>query len=365
MAFFEMGPYTNSSPTPSSHVYGVEWDGTANTAWTRTDDAVNFADPVPAVANGNGSSPFDSIMPWAGMKRVENSSAGTLVKIPKFYYKWTRDGVKMKLQIADSPVDGFLTSPAHADREDGKGERDFVYVGAYHCATSTYKSTTGVNPANNITRANFRNSIHNLGSDIWQFDFAMYWTICMLYLVEYGDWNSQNTIGYGCGNGSSIENSGLCDSMIYHTGTNASSRTIYGHTRYRYIEDLWGNVFDWCDGIYFSSANVYCIKNPASFSDTSGGTLAGTRATSGGWTKAWTNPTATGFEYALYPNNVDSNLDGSTYVCDSCSYFASGVLLLVGGDYGQFQSHGLFFLSGYRAASYKSASIGSRLMMLS
>ena len=343
-------------------VYGAEWDGTSTTAWSRTDDAADFVDPVPAVGNGDGSSPFDNILPWSGMEIVDDAEAGKLVKIPKYYYKWTRSGSIMKLQISSTAGDGFLVSPAHADRGDGKGERDYVYVGRYHCSSANYKSATGVAPKANATRADFRTSIHTLGSTIWQYDYAMYWTIMMLYLVEYADWNSQAKIGYGCGNNSAAENAGLTDAMVYHTGTNAASRTTYGHTQYRHIEDLWGNVYDWCDGIYFSSANVYCIKNPASFSDNSGGTLVGQRATSGNYIKGWTNPTASGFEYALYPSEVGGT--EATYVCDYCDYSSSGVVLLVGGYYLQYQYYGAFYLVGDNAASYKSSSIGSRLQKL-
>lgn len=356
----------NKKASPSGGIYGAEWDGSSTTLWTRTDDAVGLANPNPYYAgmSGTPSSPFDDIMPWSGMERVEDTDAGTLVKIPKFWYKWTRSGSTMKLQIANYAETGFFVSPAHADRGDGVGERDYVYVGAYRCATSTYKSTTGVLPANNYTRAEFRSSISNLGSDIWQWDYAMLWTIQMLYLVEYADWNSQEKIGYGCGNGSSVENAGSCDSMIYHTGTNAVNRTTYGHTRYRYIEDLWGNVFDWCDGIYFSSANVFCIKNPANFSDSSGGTNVGSRATASGYIKGYTQPSVQGFEYALYPNSVDSNLDGSTYIGDYCYYSSSGVVLRVGGDYYQTQLRGLFCLYGYDAATNKNINLSSRLMKL-
>ncbi len=184
----------------------------------------------------------------------------------------------------------------------------------------------------------------------------------MLYLVEFADWNSQKTIGYGCGNNSSTENNGLTDSMTYHTGTNASSRTTYGHVRYRYIEGLWDNVYNWCDGIYFSSANVYCIKNPANFSDTSGGTQVGTRSTSSGYISAWNKPTTLGFEYALYPSAVSGS--ESTYVCDRCYYDSSGVVLSVGGVYYRDQSHGAFYLYGYNGASSSGASIGARLQKL-
>lgn len=344
-----------------AQIYGVQWDGTASTTWSRTDAAETFMNPTPAVNNGNGSSPFDTIMPWAGMVVEDDATAGKLVKIPKYWFKWTRSGNGMKLQISNGPEAGFHVSPAHADRGDGKGERDYVYVGRYHCNTS-YKSQAGSQPAANMTRAAARSSIHNLGSTYWQYDYAMYWTIMMLYLVEYANWNSQATIGYGCSPSNAKFNMGATDNMVYHTGTSAASRTTYGSVQYRHIEGLWDNVYDWCDGIRFSGSTVYCIANPASFSDTSGGTNVGTRATSSGYISGWTNPTADGFEYALYPNAVSGS--ETTYVCDYCYYYASGVVLFVGGYYGQDQYHGAFFLYGDFAASDAFANVGCRLQKL-
>lgn len=344
-----------------AQIYGVQWDGTASTTWSRTDAAETFMNPTPAVNNGNGSSPFDTIMPWAGMVVEDDATAGKLVKIPKYWFKWTRSGNGMKLQISNGPEAGFHVSPAHADRGDGKGERDYVYVGRYHCNTS-YKSQAGSQPAANMTRAAARSSIHNLGSTYWQYDYAMYWTIMMLYLVEYANWNSQATIGYGCSPSNAKFNMGATDNMVYHTGTSAASRTTYGSVQYRHIEGLWDNVYDWCDGIRFSGSTVYCIANPASFSDTSGGTNVGTRATSSGYISGWTNPTADGFEYALYPNAVSGS--ETTYVCDYCDYNASGVVLYVGGYYGQYQNLGAFYLYGYNAASSAYAFIGCRLQKL-
>ena len=366
---------TVSYEVKGSSIYGVQWNGSSSTAWTRTDDAALFADPQPYYAgmSGTPSSPFDSCMPWSGMEIVDDADAGKLVKIPKFWFKWTRSGSSMKLQISDSEQPGFYVSPAHADRGDGSGERDYVYVGRYHCSgagTGTYKSTSGVAPKVSTTRADFRTGIHNLGSKIWQYDFAMWWTINMLYLVEFADWNSQAKIGGGCSEttatSSAVYNMGYTDSMPYHTGTVSSSigATVYGGTQYRYIEGLWDNCYDWCDGIYFSTADVYAIKNPANFSDSTGGTKVGTRPTATGWTTAWNDPSASGFEYALYPSTADSSLDGSTYICDRCNYNASGVVLYVGGFYYQNQYFGAFFLFGSSQASYQSASVGSRLQKL-
>lgn len=363
---------TSQSITVSNPIYGVEWDGTATTTWTRTDMATDFTDPVPQMSDGNGgwtqgSSPFDTVKPWSDIERINDADAGVLVKIPKFYYKWTRDGAKMKLQISAAPVEGFFVSPAHADREDGEGERDFVYVGAYHCAITTYKSTSGVKPANgyNDNRAVFRTKIHQIASDVWQWDYAMYWTICMLYLVEYADWDSQRKIGYGCGtNTSATDNSGLTDGMTYHTGTSADSISTYGHVRYRYIEDLWANVKDIVDGIYFTSSNVYCIKNPAQFSDSENGTLVGTRTLGDGTIKAWSNPTKIGFEYALVPNDKDTNYPTNSYITDLTSGSIYGTYLIVGGSFNsQNLFPGLFSCNGNTSGS-SSTAVGSRLMKL-
>jgi hypothetical protein len=348
-------------PAPTAHIYGAEWDGSAATTWTRTDEAAGFGNPSPAVNNGNGSSPFDNLMPWSGMVIEEDAVAGTLVKIPKYWYKWTRSGNTMKLQIADGPEDGFHVSPAHADRGDGHGERDVVYVGRYHCSMS-YKSQAGSQPLGNITKVTARTSIHNLGGTIWQYDFAMYWTIMMLYLVEYANWNSQATIGYGCSPNKQMFNMGLTDAMVYHTGTSAASRDTYGCCQYRHIEGLWDNAVTICDGVYFSGANVYCIKNPDNFSDAENGVLVGQRATSIGFISAWTNPTAEGYEYALYPNAVSGS--ESTFVCDKCFYNANGAVLLIGGSYGQSHDYGAFHLNGQNSAAGTSNNIGCRLQKL-
>ena len=345
-------------------IYGAIWDGTATTALSRTDDAAGFTNPVPYISGAtNYSSPFDTLQPWAGMVRTTDAVARELVAIPKYWFKWTKSGNSMKLQIADKATVGFSVSPAHADRGDGKGERDRVYVGRYHC-NSSYKSVTGAAPQANITRASARSSIHAAGSTIWQYDFAMYWTIMMLYLVEFADWNAQAKIGYGCGNNSAAQNVGASDGMPYHTGTMQSSRTTYGvGCQYRYIEGLWDNVYDWCDGIYFSGSDVYCIKNPASFSDTANGTLVGTRPTSSNCISAWSIPSASGFEYALYPSAVAGS--ESTYICDYCCYYpSSGVVLYCGGYFYRSQYYGLFYLAGDYDVSELGVGIGCRLQKL-
>lgn len=341
------------------HIYGVLWDGTSTTALSRTDDAAGFSDPVPAVSGGSGNSPFDTLLPWSGMVRSTDPQAGELVAIPKYWYKWTKSGSTIKLQIADGPAEGFLVSPAHCDRGDGHGERDVVYVGRYHCHTSNWKSQTGGKPKADITRSSARSSIHNLGSTIWQWDWAMDWTIKMLYLVEYADWNSQTKIGYGCGNNSSTENMGQTDGMTYHTGTKQSSRTTYGvGVQYRHIEGLWDNVYDWVDGCYYNSNGLNIILNPNNFSDSSGGTSIGTP--SSGYPSALDIKTGLNNQWPLPTAAGGSD---STYVPDNWVFSASSPCLRVGGSYGQSLYLGLFYVNS-NTASNSNVSIGCRLMKL-
>ena len=345
------------------NIYGAEWDGSSSQSWTRTDAAANMADPVPALSNGSGSSPFDSIAPWSEIKRVTDPDAGELVKIPKFWYKWTQANGHLKIQIAQQPITGFAVSPAHADRGDGHGERDFIYVGRYHCAESTYKSTTGVKPQASKTRAQFRSSIAALGTGISQYDIMTHITIWMLYIVEFANWDTQKTIGYGCGNNTGTENMGATDAMQYHTGTTEAARTTYGHTQYRYMEDLWGNVVDWCDGIRFADEKIYLFKNPANYADGSGGSYVGDRPKVSGYIKSMKVSEVPGFEWFMYPDDCEGATE-DTYVGDYCYYSASGVVLRVGGSYSQYRNHGLFYLYGNNAGSSQHASIGSRLLKL-
>ena len=193
-------------------IYGVEWDWTSggSTRGKRTDAAAGFAEPNPAVNNGGGSSPFDNLMPWSGMVK-ETRSGGVEVKEPKYWFKWTKTGKKLKLQIADGYVEGFSVDPVNRDRGDGLGELDYSYIGRYHCA-SGYKSTTGAAQQVNITRSQARSGIHNLGANFWQMDFAQFWYVNMLFLVEFADWNGER-IGRGCSTSNSKMNNGQTDAM--------------------------------------------------------------------------------------------------------------------------------------------------------
>ena len=330
---------TSDTISPSN-VYGVTWTVGESNKLSRTDGAVDFINPVPCVNGVGGSSPFDGLMPWAGMQIVEDEFAGVMVSIPKYYYRIVREGDAISIQISPSPADGFAVSPAHMDRGDGKGERDMVYIARYHCGGTQGQSLSGVMPLGSLTRAQFRATIRSMCDQngvtgYSQQDFAMFWTTRLLMVVEYATWDFQTAIGHGCGAGD-MENSGKTDDMPYHTGTVGESTEEYCvGVQYRYIEDMWANVGEFIDGwrMDMETGAVYVTMNPAEFSDTEGGVAVGQIGEENGYglIMDWNIPETDGYSWAMTPSvaGMPEDEDFTKAVADYCLF--DGPVLLSGG----------------------------------
>lgn len=358
-------------------VYGVCWNyrnsSTACTRLLRASDPnalVNVditTSPSPAVGGGSGSSPFDACMPWSGMEEYNvtsgkvgpkfgesgfsRSSADVMVFIPEFYYKVVDDasGKKRYFYVADKKVSGFEKHP-------GSGR----YVGRYNTG-SGHVSRTGKSPLVSITRASARSGAKSKGSGWYEYDYASWCAIGLLYIVEYADWNTQSKIGKGYSNGSSAISSGGTDSMTYHTGR-ASGTDGATAVQYRHIENPWGNVFDWVDGVNFNGSTVYVCTDPAKYADdtSDGYTNAGTRASSSGYISALGASTTA--PWAIYPSSAGGS--ETTYIPDY-SWTSSGWLVLcVGGRWDYGSSAGLFCFGGDGSSSNSNSYIGARLLFV-
>lgn len=358
-------------------VFGVCWNYNAqSTALTRLKKATDpnglvnvdiTTNPAPAVGTGAGSSPFDNYLPWSGMDEYNiinnavsykkgqsgfsRSSYDTVVFIPEYYFRIIDDAANKKryFYIADKAKSGFTKHP-------GSGK----YVGRYN-TISGYYSKTGSQPLANMTRATARTNSKNKGSKWGQYDFASWCAVWLLYLVEFADWNSQATIGAGICNGSSMSNTGGTDGMSYHTGTAASSRTANGAVQYRNIENPYGNIWEWIDGVNFSDGTVYVCTTPANYADdtTAGYTNAGTKVQSNGFIKAIGLSSAA--PWAFFPTEVGGS--ETIYIPDYAYYNSGWRVLLVGGDCGDSTGAvGLFFFDAGNASSYSYSYVGARLL---
>ena len=355
-----------------ANVFGVCWDmsnsSTALTRLTPSNDpnglvTVNITtNPSPAVGTGAGSSPFDSYSPWKDMdeynnvtstpiKRGDSSfsrSQSTFVYIPEFYYRIFDSNGKRYFYISDKSISGFSKHP-------GSNK----YLGRYEFSThwSMPISSTGYPPTVSMTRANFRKTAQNSAYGIY--DYATWCAVWLLYLVEFADWNSQAKIGQGIVNASAAQNTGGTDTMSYHTGRAAGTD---GQTavQYRHIENPWGNVYEWIDGINFSDSTVYVCTDPAKYADdtATGYTSIGSKIQSNGWIKSLGfSPDA---PYAFFPEAVGGST--SIYIPDYCYYSSSWRVLYVGGCWSDGLPAGLFYFGASYASSRSDSSLGARLL---
>lgn len=264
----------------ASLVFGVCWSyGEPSSALIRlTPDAdpnglataAVQAEPAPAVGTGPGSSPFDRFQPWAGMeeynivggqaayKRGEAGFSRTdldvMVYLPPFYYAVVDDpeGRKRYWYVSGSPTRGL-------ERHPGSGR----YLGRYACGPG-YVSRSGLPPLTQITMDQARAGCAGRGEGWRPYDFPAWCAVGLLYLVEFAHWDSQRKVGMGLCNqqGGLPAASGRTDGMTYHTGAEAASDGL-SCVQYRGLENPWGNLFQWVDGIRVRDCAAYLTSDEA------------------------------------------------------------------------------------------------------
>lgn len=353
-------------------VFGVCWDtsnsSTALTRLTKTSDPYGFVtkdvttEPVPAVGTGAGSSPFDSFMPWSGVQECSLKSDGSIlawrgdsgysrqnpyimVYIPAFYVTQKRSGTKQYFYVSDKPKTGFTKHP-------GSGK----FVGRYVMGGGGVCSAPNNSPWVGITRSSARNETRADRPKFHLYDFATYCAIIWLYVVEFADWNCQSKIGRGYIDNSKAEKTGGTDILVYHTGRAAGPD---GGTavQYRWVENLWGNVYQWVDGFNADGTTAYYCTDPSKYADdtTTGYTNIGTLPGSG-WIKDLT-VTDNGL---LIPKTVGGS--ETTFIPDY-AYSSSGWLVLSVGGYWSYGSYaGLLCFDANYASSSSGSNVSARLL---
>ena len=248
------------------------------------------------VLNDDGSvnyylDPTDSTKKLDGAAaNIDGTDGNVMVEIPKFYFRQVRDGNSLIWQVSDVPLAGYQLHPAFFKN----GEIvDFRYMGAYDAcvyddSAGTYiaglnlddntgnidtavdklASVSGVYPMVGVTRPECRSLAANNGSGWRQQDFWLTSAVQMLYLVEYGDFNSQANLGDGNTNGGYVGSSAdQNDSPHTIAGASnswgnaatdgsqpsAGAKPGTAYMSYRGIENFFGNCRSWVDGVNIGS----------------------------------------------------------------------------------------------------------------
>ena len=367
----------------------------------------------------------------------DGSIGQVMVYIPKFYYKvniinkqliddthpeYGYDIHEASYSVSNIKYPGYKLHPAFINANGD--EVDYVLCSAFEGSTydtsaSAYNTndaqtvdftaTTGdllasigyvdssgttvhVKPASgltqNLTRPNSMTIAKNRGTGWYALTFKLTSAIQMLITVEYGC-NSQVNIAdgvvsitdntsYNCASyvGSTVGNTtGRAASTINEingTETTYTSATTTS-VNWRGIENMWGNIWKWVDGINIygngsQRGGVPYVCTDMNFSDTNTAnyeSVGFTVANTDGYVKyfGWGNDK---YDWVFMPSTAGSGgASASTTVGD---YFYKTANLngyraaLLGGHWNYSSSAGVFYWYLLTAASYRSRYFGARLM---
>jgi hypothetical protein len=333
---------------------------------------------------------------------LTGADGDVMVEIPKFYYRNIYATTVATRSISAVPQSGFTVHPAFIK---DTVEVPYRYCGAYDAcvfdvSASAYISgtnldnntsnvnltaTTGdklasvkdVYPMVGLTRAEFRTLASNVGEGWRQLDFDLWSAIQLLFAVEYQSFNSQGILGAGNTNGSYGGSSavqadsphtiaGAGDSIASGStnttsGAGVSAKPGTSFMKYRGIENLYGNCWNWADGVNVNvsaTGNLH-VTNDAPFADN----------TATGMTLVTSSfPTTSNFIRSLLSTDPyflptgDSGGGSTTYITDF--HYASGSsnrVVLVGGDANLGADAGAFCLASFSVSSNRFRAFGGRL----
>lgn len=229
---------------------------------------------------------------------LDGSDGQVMVEIPKFWFKHSYAGSTHTWEISSESQAEFSVHPAFLS---GATELNFIYIGAYEAILYDYSassyidyatgatitpaedimsSVTGKKPVTNHTRANFRQMANRRGTGWTGMLYDILSAVQLLYLVEYASFYSQSVIGAGISNVTDwvaynnnypIAPSGNSNTIGNVSGNNAGSTSCATeaskYMSYRGIENWYGHIWKWLDGINTNNNRSYICNVIANLAD--------------------------------------------------------------------------------------------------
>lgn len=346
-------------------IYGVDGVGGSDPTLTRTDSAVGLSYSIGAKEI---ISDFSRCYPWSEMQEVVDDVGNVFIKIPKFYAKVTQNlNGTYKYQISGCYYDGFSTLFV-----DGRGEEiDYVLVGKYEASGSSSKaeSKSGRPALVSLTLDKMRTACEANGEGYQQYDILIDAILKLLFMIEFATTNSQSIMkGWTSSDNTAALITGHTDTVKTPSGSanqNYSDRDScnsdgYHACKYRGIENPWGNVFVWVDGISFSEEKIFICFDPSSYKSAKVDApyfYMGDRAVSEGYVSR-----VTPFEkMPLLGYTTEVAGSNNSFFCDRCNFTKAGTVLFCGGSWYYDDRAGFWGWHGGSNESYVHSSIGGRL----
>ena len=264
---------------------------------------------------------------------TSGSSGNVMVEFKKLYYKYELASgdtiLTFKVTDDESAVDDGYTCTAFKSMDGTGTVKDYMYYGAYegYNSNSVLKSLSGKTVTRSVSYTNFRNYCQANGSTYGMEDWAKRYYILGLLMLVTKTRGIQEVIGNGiCDSNSAITTGTMNTRGLFYGGTSSVGVKAFG------IENLWGNYYEWCDGIITLSSSTLGFKDCAPYNDSG----SGYTSVADGYTR----------DSGLYPTKMKPVMNGAAITAwtgqsDSsigwCDYWyvgsGSGLVAYVGGYY--------------------------------
>lgn len=360
-------------PAPIQAVtYGIKrLLSSTSPTWIRTDDSENMVANA-TIGGVEGTNDFDTAEIYKDIitqnyntttKQVvaeyddqnftfspSDNDIKVMTYIPEFWAKRWQDNEYEYIQITNQETVGFTHIPS---RRVGR------YTTSGTSSVPTIKS--GQMPLVGISLLALRTVARSINTDIALMDIWTWNILQILYLVEYASYNSQDKLGRGYvdGNNSALA-SGSCDSLGMKSGcvTNDGKHAVI----YRGVENFFGNIYQWLDGINFVGRQSYVCTNYTQYaSDTTVNYIQ----------LGYICPSSNNYIRNLgYDSNsslvmLPSAVGGSDTSGITDYYYGSNSgnrVSKIGGYWNHGSTAGSFFLRADDGSSYADSSIGGRFV---
>lgn len=180
---------------------------------------------------------------------ITDTNYDVMIEFPRMGLDISTSDKVITIRLTKAKNDSNFQYLAH---KRGNVQKDYFYLGAYSATGSSSKlgSNSGAMPLVYTSLKNFINYAHNRGSGYEIMAFYQWTYVQALYVMKYGNLNSQVALGKGYTSGSEAQTTGVTNTqgMCYGNPNSGTDRMkLFG------LEDLWGNVYQFISGLYSDS----------------------------------------------------------------------------------------------------------------
>lgn len=205
---------------------------------------------------------FDSMPIFREMQEETDSYGNVFIRIPKFYIRKDVSGSKYEVLISKEKLPGFYLPALFWDFEKEKELPYFLY-GKYKASLSDdglrLESKPGKKPLVSRNIVQFRDLAKANGDGYQINDIHGIDVLQTLFRVEFKTMHSQSIHpGFTSGNTESATTGGT-DGLVASSGAMGTGGGY--QFSYRGIEDPWGNVYEFIDGININEHRAWVCRD--------------------------------------------------------------------------------------------------------